>query len=42
MTNETGSSHAYQKCCWAETIAEVDSDPAYRKTATIDRPMAIS
>src|SRR5437763_1348597 len=27
MTNETGSSQAYQKCCWAVTIADVDREP---------------
>ena len=42
MRNEGASTQAYQKCSWAETIAVVDSDPASRKTATNDRPIAIS
>src|SRR5215472_9929144 len=42
MTNDGSSDRTYQRRCWPERIADVDSDPAYRKTATHDRPMAIS
>ena len=40
--NETGSSHAYHLCCCAVTIAVVDSEPAYRNTATKASAIAIS
>ena len=36
------SGRANQRSDWAETICEVDIDPAYMNTATSERPMAIS
>ncbi len=42
MRNDGSRMIANQTGSCAATISDVDMDPAYRKTATKDRPIAIS